>query len=76
MAQNGFLSIICLKYIKHIQLKTNLKLETQSAVNTQIIGFKVYRGIGIRVELVFKHGLNIKRKFFGQFIVQTQPDVS
>gem|GEM_PF-5064399 len=33
MAQNGFLSIICLKYIKHIQLKTNLKLETQSAIN-------------------------------------------
>ncbi len=43
MAKNGFLQSFCLKYIKHIQLKTNLKLETQSTVNTQIVGLKVYR---------------------------------
>ncbi len=34
MAEDGLLQSFCLKYIKHIQLKTNLKLETQSAVNT------------------------------------------
>ena len=74
--EERFSQSFCSKYLKHIQLKTNLEFKTQSTINTQVVRLEIYRGIGIRVELVFKHWLNIKRKFFGQFIVQSQPYVS